>query len=446
MTARLKELLVEYAEQARAYDVREQALRRGRRRRRMRVAVPSTLAALSVVVTGLTLVTLGLPAALPFAPPQQSEAVDPWWPPQDWPAVPTLPPVIIDELPRMSLPGYPAEIVTDADAPPLPTDQAVGRGLYQYTNPAGPWIGLVTEAGAQYRLSSLDGAWHDLSPGGRWLLSHSPAESTLLLRDLTGTSVTALPDPGTPVVGTWWSIDDRWLVTAAYAGLPGRPNAVNLVDLSTPAAEPRQIDLRRWPEFAPASVRADGTVVLRPLRPGHLGDVVLVDPTTGDGRAISIDLTGAATPDELAVTAYEEDLRRLGGEVSPLHPLPDGSVLLTLRRSFGGSPNFGTMISTDALVLDLDAGVVRERWRLPQPRPLPASPLGDWESWGVKDVLPEGLLLTHRSTQRVWAWELYDPATGTLTLVTDLRGLASAKQDSTTTVFSNPVIRQSGPS
>lgn len=81
------------------------------------------------------------------------------------------------------------------------------------------------------------------------------------------------------------------------------------------------------------------------------------------------------------------------------------------------------------LVLDLDAGIVRERWSLPEPRPLPDNPRGDWESWGITAVLPEGLLLTHRSTQRRWAWELYDPATGTLSLVTDLRGLASAKQD-----------------
>jgi hypothetical protein len=56
MTATLKELLAEYAEQARPYEVREPALRRGRRLRRMRTAVPAGLVVVSLVATAVTLV------------------------------------------------------------------------------------------------------------------------------------------------------------------------------------------------------------------------------------------------------------------------------------------------------------------------------------------------------------------------------------------------------
>ncbi|MBX6748976.1 MAG: hypothetical protein IRY85_04775 [Micromonosporaceae bacterium] len=441
MTATLKDLLTEYAEQARPYEVREQALRRGRRLRRMRMAAPAALAVLAVVATGLTVVALGRsvapqhPAQTP-SPVGPSPSVDASPPEPVWPTVPSLPPVVIDELERVSLPGYPAEIVTDPDARPLPADRAVGRGLTTYTNPAGPWYGLVSESGAQYRLELGDGVSHDLSPGGRWLVSST--RSDLLIRDLTGTTVATLPVPNASVRASWWwSPDDRWLLIAATTepatGRPWLPPATaSLVDLAQTPLAPREIDLRPWPGFAPAAVRVDGTIVLRPVgmdARDRLGELVLVDPDSGDGRSIVIDLSAAATPDELAATAYMMGFLGSGGFALPLPQLPDGSAMLQLWRSFGGPPLEAPTIETDVLVLDLDAGVVRERWHLPEPRPLPDNPRGDWESWGIRAVLPEGLLLTHSSTQRRWAWELYDPETGALSLVTDLRGLASAKQD-----------------
>jgi hypothetical protein len=358
--------------------------------------------------------------------------------------VPSLPSVVIDDLARVSLPGYPAAIVTDPDAPPLPTDRSVGRGRLVYTNAAAGWYGLVTESGAQYRLSSLsDSRSEVLSAGGRWLVSYVGAELArggpasgdgkhIQLRDLTGTAVITVPVAGIPWL--WWSADDRWLLTTVMA-VPSPPDpshppeSATLVDLSKPVPVPQEIDLSRWPGFAPAAVRHDGTIVLRPVGGDRLGDVALVDPATGDGRTVSIDLAAAATPDELAAVAYWAGMDGLARQASPLDPLPDGSMLLRLWRSFGGPPGVGTVQPTDVLVLDLDAGVVRERWRLPTPRPLPDNPRGDWETWGVAAVLPDGLLLTHSSTQRRWAWELYDPDTGDLFLVTDLRGLASAKQD-----------------
>jgi hypothetical protein len=447
MTATLKDLLTEYAEQARPYEVREQALRRGRRLRRMRMAVPAALAALAVVATGLTVAALGSPVA-PQHPSQSvgpstpgpSPSVRSALPEPEWPGVPTLPPVVIDELERVSVPGYPAAIVTDPDAPPLPTDRGVGRGLLVYTNAAAGWFGLVTESGAQYRLSSLaDLGSESLSPGGRWLLSYRSTEyfrngpeegyrpAEMQVRDLTGTAVTTIPVGGHPRL--WWSADDRWLL-AAVMDPPHPPTSATLVDLWRLTRAPQEVDLRGWPGFAPAAVLGDGTVVLGPLGGERLGDVVLVDPVTGDGRAISIDLTTAATPDELATATYLANMGRVVGQTGPLYPLPDGSVLLQLERSFGASPDDGGRVAnTDLLVLDLEAGVVRERWRLPEPRPIPDSPHGDWEGWGLLAVRPDGLLLTHSTTQRTLAWELYDPQTGALFLVTDLRGLTSAKQD-----------------
>jgi hypothetical protein len=49
------------------------------------------------------------------------------------------------------------------------------------------------------------------------------------------------------------------------------------------------------------------------------------------------------------------------------------------------------------------------------------------ESWRLREVLPEGLLLVHSEVQRVLSLELYRPTTGELFLVTDLTKLPSGK-------------------
>lgn len=425
MTTNFKELLAEYAEQARPYEVREQALRLGRRRRRVRLAMPAGLVILSLVATGLALASLR-----PRPDPQPAE------PP------PSVPAPVELRLPdsQVGLPGYPAEIVTDSDAPPLPADQPVGRGLTVYTNPAGPWFGLVTETGAQYRLDPLDNTNNVLSPAGRWLASYTSTEivqdgaeqriepTMMQLRDLTGTAMATLPLDGHP--GFWWSTDDRWLLTATLTYR--RPNPpeyeyARLIDLSQATPTSQQVDLQPWPGFAPASVRTDGTLVLRSTSPDRLGDLVLVDPASGDGQAVSIDLSTAAAPDELAAVAAWQGMLMLAGEARPLPMTPDGLALLQLDRAFGGAPLEAPTVPTDVLVLDLDAGVVRERWELPEPRPIISDLPDQWETWRIEAVLPEGLLLAHWNTQRRVAWELYDPETGALFLVTDLRGLTSAK-------------------
>jgi len=153
-----------------------------------------------------------------------------------------------------------------------------------------------------------------------------------------------------------------------------------------------------------------------------------VDPYQGFDEFVTAHTTALSRMAFLLTGAYRASLDSLAGFTAPLHPLLDGSVLLQLWRSYGGSPAVdGTLVPTDVLVLDLDAGVVRERWRLPEPRPLSDNPRGGWESWTITAVRPEGLLLTHAFTQGRWTWELYDRATGTLSLVTDLRGLATGK-------------------
>jgi hypothetical protein len=74
---------------------------------------------------------------------------------------------------------------------------------------------------------------------------------------------------------------------------------------------------------------------------------------------------------------------------------------------------------------------VRERWVLPEPRLEPAVLSGGVidhsEDWGLREVLPEGLLLMHREVQRRLSLELYRPATGELFLVTDLTKLPTGK-------------------
>ena len=151
-----------------------------------------------------------------------------------------------------------------------------------------------------------------------------------------------------------------------------------------------------------------------------------MDPYLGFDEFVvaRVDLNDHASAAELDGTSRVADQLILAGVPNRLRLLSDDTVLMPVHRADDSSVG----LNIDILVLRLDQHVVSQRWELPQPRTIPGGPLGDSESWTVHAALPEGLLLVHRTTQRWLALELYDPATGTLSLVTDLRGLIGVKR------------------
>ena len=405
MTTTLKDLLAEYAEEARPYDVRVQALRVGRRRRRLRRAIPAALVLLAVVTIGLTQLI-----------------------PQPSPTGPSLPGT------RVDLPGYPAAVVMQQDAPPLPTDAPVGPALMLYTYP-GDGYRLVLPGGDQYRLEgSLAGepwdATYDLSPNRRWLFTAVRGQGTTV-RDLTGTATAEFPGLRHPVSA---SADGRWLVLGTQsdnvdASEANNPGVVELVDLTANPPVGVSVDLTAYLDCVVAAVRSDGSLVIHNLGAGSLGSLIIFNPHNGDVYPVDIDLSGHASAGELDATAYIADYLARGRVPNPLLLASDDTAWLRLHHAFGGPVADNVpVLPTDVLVLRLDQHVVQQRLRLPEPRAISGDRGGDWEFWFVLTVSPEGLLLLHRTTHRMVAVELYDPATGKLSLVTDLRGLSSVEQ------------------
>jgi len=408
MTIMLKDLLTEYAEEAKPYEVRAQALRIGRRRRRLRRAIPAAVALLTVAAIGLT--------QLPLRPRSTG------------PTEPSLPSV------RSDLPGYPAEVVADPDPAQLPTDRAVGPALMVYPHPEGGYR-LVLRDGRQYRLDSPShgpetrGSYL-LSPGGGWLAwpVHADGEPAIRLRDLAGTTMIDILGMRLPVA---WSNNDRWLVLAesmpATVELRNQPVGVVLIDLAASPPSSTDVDLGLCTECAVGAVRSDGSLVLEALGRRNLGSLIIMNPLSGGmdyATPVEIDLDDHASAAELDGTSRVADQLILAGVPNRLRLLSDDTVLMPVHRADDSSVG----LNIDILVLRLDQHVVSQRWELPQPRAIPGDPLGDSESWTVHAALPEGLLLVHRTTQRWLALELYDPATGTLSLVTDLRGLIGVKR------------------
>jgi hypothetical protein len=407
MTTTLKDLLAEYAEDAKAYDVRAQALRTGRRRRRIRRATPAALVLLAVATIGLT--------QLP-EPPQSTG-----------PSLPSS---------RSDLPGYPAAVDSEPNPAPLPTDRAVGSALMVYNHPDGGHR-LVLRDGTQYRLDSPSHGPETtdsylLSPSGRWLAwpTYADGEPTIRLRDLSGTAMIDFLGTGLP---TAWSNNDRWLVLSApiprLVELRRQPVVIALIDLAATPPSSTDVDLGMCTECGVAAVRSDGSLVLEALGMGNLGSLIIMNPLRGGmdkADPVNIDLSGHAAADELAATSRMADDQILGGVPNRLRLMNDDTALMPVVRREGDHAVGSS--SLDILVLRLDQHVVQQRWQLPEPRAIEGDTLGLWERWDLLAVLPEGLLLAHSTNQRLLSWEIYSPSTRALSLVTDLRGLSSDRQ------------------
>lgn len=382
----IQELLTEYAEGARTYNVGGRALQIGRRQRMMTRAVP-VAAALAVVVAGGTVALAVHPGATALMPPATNPATA-------WNA----------DLLKPS--DFPARIEPDRNAPALPTNAGVGRGVWVYadapgTDAPGPYF-LVTAGGRQYR---LDGSgW--LSPQGRWLVMGQKL-TPITLRDLT--SDTSLTIPSGNLV---WSSNERWVATFSTP-IPGDSPAdrvVQVADLADPGARPTSFTVPIG--TAPLMITNEGDVVLSvPSTTAGVFDLVVRQRLTGaQARRVTVDYTANLTGEELQgvlwPAATGADMKVPGGwpvnvsddrlllQVLSMNPIRMGPVV---------SIDLATGASTRAFAV---TGAEREAWQLERP-------LGDGS-----------LLLLHYRDGRQVSLDRYDPVTRQRTQLTDLSAVS----------------------
>jgi hypothetical protein len=396
MTTGLKELLTEYAVEARPYAVGARALASGRRRRAVRRTAP-------VVAVVLLLVIGAIAAGSRLV---RDESV----------GTPSLPS-------PTSLSGFPAAIAPRPDAPTRPTDRAVGRGVLVYQAPERlggrlAWF-LVTVDGSHYRLDAAalptPSSTYQLSADRRWLISVTPdgPPGTTRLWDLTAADRDGHAFTGGPIV----SADGRWLALRS-------PGMARIVDLRAGIDRPATpVDLSAFPDMALVDVRPDGDLVLASSAPGTVLDLSIVERSTGvEKRRVRVDLTPHLTPAEQRGQAQIDELNALAGAPKPLIFAADGLVYFQTTGQYSTPDGRERYLDKDVLVIDLVAGRVRQRLALPEPVLRTGEP-DQTERWVLVDVRPEGLILQHRTTQRALAWELFRPATGQRYLLTDLTGL-----------------------
>jgi hypothetical protein len=307
-----------------------------------------------------------------------------------------------------ALRDYPAAIVPQPDPPPLPADRAVGPGLLVFHG-AGGFV-LAASAGAQYRLDP-SATSYKLSPDGRWLAG-SVIDHSTVMRDLTAAGP-GFDLPGSPVA---WSPDGRWVALGASqtdGPMPDNPGVVHVADLTRPQTTPRPVDLTGFTHTMLVSVRADGDLVLEPLDFEGSLNLSLVDPAT------------LAVRRRIYVNLFPFLNRAGPGAIALVNQvfLPDGLVYLHAERPLDGSSPAGAPYYPVA-VLQVDissgSGTARDEWSLPTPRPTGG---GRREFWMLMRVLPEGMLLRHLTPAGTASWDLYQPGTGRLTTVTDLRAV-----------------------
>ncbi|GAA1747512.1 hypothetical protein [Luedemannella helvata] len=406
MTAQLKNLLSEYAEQAHVYDVRAAALAAARKRRTGR-RLAATAVALAVLAAG------GI-----YALPGRFATSSPPGTPVPSPTSDTL--------------DLPASIAPQPAAQKLPTGEGVGRGVRVYRYSADPDATsnlnayLATTDGSHYR---VDASYeYRLSPDGRWLVGSrgdtSWAGYTVLYDLSSGRSFTMAGKSIT------WSADSRWLAVDRVkdAERSEQPGLVAIIDTQELTGPPRYLNLRSLRGYRFMGVTADGDIALTRNTLDQAVRILVVDRLTGKpGREFGVDLRDSLTPRELS------DLANQWGQDSNLGAGPggvftftqDGLLYLQLLTTRAAGP--GPAESGDVLVIDLAAQRVRERIKLP-----PSIRSKDHrEYWLLRQVLPQGLLLTHFSTERrrysvgyIASFDLYDPATGALRVVTDLSALS----------------------
>lgn len=124
-------------------------------------------------------------------------------------------------------------IVLPATAPELPSDRAVGPGLFEYHSDAGIKI-MVTERGEFYSIGVTPQPRHptgdgiEISPDGRWLLRReSPHLFSYSIRDLASSEVLAVSD----AYFHGWSPDSKWaLFQPVLDEGPSRYVMLSLID------------------------------------------------------------------------------------------------------------------------------------------------------------------------------------------------------------------------
>jgi hypothetical protein len=409
MNNTLNNLMREYAEEARAYDVGADAtvaaVRRHRTRRRLGV---TAVAALVLAAGG---VAYALPRPTTTVTPAQTPAVT------------------VTPTPSVDLPPV---IVPRTDAPKLPAHGAVGLGVKTYTV-AGAGDGpvtafLLTADGNTYRIGPYGPPSQDyyrLSPDGRWLVrTHGGVGhlSSTVLRDLTSDASYTLT--GAAVT---WSADSRWVELIRFR---------NAVDLDLTAVvdtrqlghgQPTFVDLHPYADQRILGIDADGNIVL--TKPGVTDwlNLTVVDRHTGMKlQRDDLTLVEFLTADERAAGAQDwaSDPTVAYGQYAPSVLTGDGLLYLQIASRVTTPTGHA---GGDVLVIDVAAGTPRERITIPPPVKVG----GGWESWRLMRVLPEGLLLAHDSHTDwryglgwVKSWDLYQPATGRLTVLTDLSALS----------------------
>ena len=407
MTAQLKDLLIEYAEQAYVYDVRAAALTAARKRRTGR-RLAATAVALAVLAA----------AGGSYALPGRFATSSPPGTPVPSPTSDTL--------------DLPASIVPQPKAQKLPTGKGVGRGVRVYRFSADPDAisslntYLATADGSHYR---VDASYeYRLSPDGRWLVGSRGNTSWVgdtVLYDLSsGRSVTMAGKMIT------WSADSRWLAVDRVkdAERSEQPGLVAIIDTHELTGPPKYLNLRSLRGYRFMGVTAEGDIALTRNAMNHAVRILVVDRLTGKpGREFSVDLTDSLTAKELSDLAYQwrQDSNLGAGPEGTFTFTQDGLLYLQILTT--KAPGSGPAESGDVLVIDLAAQRVRERIKLP-----PSIQSKDHrEYWLLRQVLPQGLLLTHFSTERrkysvgyIASFDLYEPATGALRVVTDLSALS----------------------
>ncbi|GAB4050067.1 hypothetical protein GCM10028775_20750 [Catellatospora paridis] len=260
----LRRALPRYAEQAEDYADGGAALALARRRRTGR-----TVAA--------ALLTVPMLAGLLWCVVRDPDTVPP--------PVATTPSGV--PAPVKPLPALPSRLDVNAAIEELPGDRGIGPAVLQVHDGRafpGPRTLLVTLDGHYYEVVPPEAGFvtaPTLSPDGRWLTWATSAAT--LVRDLTGTEVRELPATSNAPL---WSPSGDWFLLPAYAGKG--ETLFHLPDWTARELAP----VVSWDRST--KVVLDSGELLRSAGSPTATAVPMevVDPVTGAGRAITVDVAG----------------------------------------------------------------------------------------------------------------------------------------------------------
>ncbi|GAA3199553.1 TolB family protein [Dactylosporangium siamense] len=353
----LKDMLDDAAQDARVYDVTDQAVRVIRRRRAMARLVP--VAAALLVVAGLVGVTR------PFGGDGGGQE------------------------PSASAAGLPQRLVPEKSPPALPEDRGVGSAELAFVS--GDDVVLLTADGRQYRVNAL--SVQGISPDGRWLLVLRSSQGPWVLRDLTGTGRQEFE--GDTTFSASWSPDSRRLVVQTSR----RSGVTYLVDLTTGARSTVPLDPARAGRVC--AVRNSGQLVLCSSEEVPFSGLRLADGTTGAVvREITVAALGLAPTETMAA-----------GRGIPRLDIDDHTVFIPVHDSAGpddtpASAPAGHDRNVVLAGFDLDTGRLTQRYPLPDRIPGAQRPLNGGVEYGPMDnrVLlgfhPAGVLLVHLTASK----------------------------------------------